>query len=788
MVNFDDSRKMGEQVAGSTSISKFKTTIKNMKRLIGLAFDDPRAQKEMKRVPFQCVPVEHQSGGPSSIAVKMSSDGKDTIIPIEQVLGMIVHHMGMIAAKKSAESAASNTTDLASLFPQDWVIAIPPYYTDAQRRAVLNGCKIVGIPGVQRLMHENTATALAYGIFKDIRKEFTKESPTNVMFIDMGASAYTVTIAAFEPGKLIIKSCNFDDSLGGRDFDETIGNYIASKFVEKYGKKLSCPPQDKPKVMLKIYAAAEKAKKTLSPQGVREASINLECLQDDLDFNMMLKAADYEAMCSPLLAKLESPIQKTLAEAKLTAADLSSVEIVGGSTRIGFLKKKLKEILGVPTLSTTMNADEAVSRGAALQSAILSPRFKVLPYEIIEYGTLPIKLSWDEEKSEQGMEVDTEGADMPANSVVMFSRGLNFPIVRRVTLRRNGEFKVCSSYDASAATYGLEAGATQEVSNWNIKLPAGEEKKVRVNVKQDIHGIVQLSSAQMVEEIEEEEAPKEEAAEEGKEGEAPAEKKKKVKRTNLDYTETKPLEWTDAEISKFASTETAMRTTDRIVQETSDMRNDLESYIYDMRDKISMDSSLGAYATDAEKDAFLKKNEDTENWLYEDGFDAQKDVLFGKLTELKALGGPVEKRAVEATARPAAIASLQKNIEKHQKWLADAQVNEEYAHITPEEFGTCHKKCDEVQNWLYEMLDKQGSLAQNVDPAFYASDVNDKNKGLSNVCSPIVYKPKPKPKAEPKKEEPKPEATPEAAKEEPTPMDTEAEKKDDKMEVEVDEA
>merc|ERR1712134_118000 len=547
--------------------------------------------------------------------------------------------MGMIAAKKASETAGSNATDVAALFPQDWVIAIPPYYTDAQRRAVLNGCRIVGIPGVQRLMHENTATALAYGIFKDIRKEFTKESPTNVMFIDIGASAYTVTIAAFEPGKLIVKSCNFDDSLGGRDFDSLIGDWVAAKFVEKYGKKLSCAPQDKPKVMLKILAAAEKAKKTLSPQGVKEASINLECLMDDLDFNIMLKAADYEAMSAPLLAKLEGPIQKTLAEAKLTSADLSSVEIVGGSTRIGFPKKKLLDILGVKTLSTTMNADEAVSRGAALQSAILSPRFKVLPYEIIEYGQLPIKLAWDEDKNEQGMEVDAEGADMATNSVVMFGRGLNFPIVRRVTLRREGEFKVSSSYDASAANYGLDSGATQEVCDWAIKAPAGDEKKVRVNVKQDIHGIVQLSSAQMVEEIEDEadEAPSQEeaakSAEDGKQGDVPAEKKKKVKRTNLEYSESKTLDWSNIEINKFTEIENAMRKTDRIVQETSDLRNELESYIYDMRDKITMDSSLGAYATQAEKDEFVKKNEDTETWLYEDGFDAKKDVLSAKLAE-----------------------------------------------------------------------------------------------------------------------------------------------------------
>merc|ERR1712007_214454 len=105
----------------------------------------------------------------------------------------------------------------------------------------------------------------------------------------------------------------------------------------------------------------------------------------------------------------------------------------------------------------------------------------------------------------------------------------------------------------------------------------------------------------------------------------------------------------------------------------------------------------------------------------------------------------------------------------YKKWFADAQANEDFAHITEEEFSTCHKKCDEVQNWLYEMLDKQGGLEQNVDPAFTVAEVTDKNKGLSNVCNPVVYKPKPKPKKE----------------DEPTPMETE---EPEKMDVEVDEA
>lgn len=759
MVAFDQARKMGEQ-ASSGAVSQFRNTIKNMKRLVGLAFDDPRAKKEMALVPFTCVPMKHSMGGPDSIAVQVSVDGNDKVIPVEAVCGMMLHHMGMIAAQKASETSGNASTDVSQFFPQDWVIAIPSYYTDAQRRALLAGCEIVGIPAVQRLMHENTAVALAYGIFKDIRKEFENEKPTNIMFIDMGASAYTVTVAAFEPGKLTIKSSYYDADLGGRCFDEAIANWLADKFVEKYSKKLSSKPHDKPKVMLKLLAAAEKAKKTLSPKGVKEASINLECLMEDLDFHIMLKADEYEAMCAPLLARLEAPIKKSLEEAKISASDLASVEIVGGSTRIGFLKTKLKEVLGVSTLSTTMNADEAVARGAALQSAILSPRFKVLPYEIIEFQPLPVVLSWEEDKA----------AEDPTNSVVMFTRGLNFPIVRRVTLKRKGEFKVISSYDKAAADYGFVEGSTEDVSSWTIQGPSDKEEKVRINVKEDIHGIIQMSSVQMVEEIEEEGEAKEEDGEK---------KKKKLNKTNLEYTVTRPLEWSKEEINRFHEAEVEMANQDRIVRETSDMRNELESYIYDMRDKIISESQLANFGTDEEKEAFSKKNEEIENWLYEDGFDATKSVYAQKLEELKKLGGPIEARAVESNQRPIAVAALQKNVEKYKTWLAEAQGDEKYSHITEEEFAKCHAKCDETSSWVYDMLDKQGSLASNVDPAFTVADVSSRSTQLTNLCGPIMHKPKPKP---PPKVDPPTKPAEEPAKEEKEdPMETDEGEKGDEM-------
>jgi len=766
MVGFDECRKMGEHATSGGS-SNYKNTVKGMKRLVGLAFDDPRAQREMKDLAVKCVPIEH-SYGPAKIGVQVQFAGNATIIPIEAVLGMMIKHMGEIAAQKA--QAADASLPLEKLMPQDWCIAIPNYYTDSQRRAVLTACNIVGITGVQRLMHENTATALAYGIFKDLKKEFTQDKPANVMFIDMGASAYTVSIAAFEPGKLIVKAAHCDPDLGGRDFDELIAGYINDQFCTKFKGKLSGNPLESPKSRLKLLAAAEKAKKTLSPAGVKEARINLEMLMDDRDYSGSLKAADYEKMCEPLLARLAGPVEACLKEAGLVASDLLAVEIVGGSTRIGCIKRKLTEILGGDgklQLSTTMNADEAVARGAALQSAILSPRFKVLPYEISEAQPYPIKISWEDGNKAAGMEVEAGAeAAAPTDSVVMFDRGLAFPVVRRVTLRRSGDFVVKAIYDDTAKNYnGLTSG--KDIAEFTIKASPGEDKKIRVNVKEDIHGIIHLSSAQMMEEIEDDDAAENEAP--PAEGEEAPEKKKKIKKTNLEYSTRRPLDFTKEEVDKLYETEVAMANTDRIVKETADMRNELESYIYDMRDKISSESQLGPYGTDEEKDAFIAKNEATENWLYEDGFDANKKAFAEKLAELKALGSPIEKRQAEAHGRAAAVSTLQSTLKTYQDWVNESQSNPAYEHITDEEREKVRSTTDAVSGWLYEMLDKQGDVAPNQDAVLTVADLSAKVQEIKTTCGPIMRKPVPK------KEVPKPAPTPaengEKKADEPAPMD-----------------
>lgn len=798
MVAFGSCRTMGE-AALSTATSNFRNTITNLKRLVGLPYSSPRAQQEIQRCPFQTCPISHPNSSIPTIGVRITYQSQEQVISIEHLVGMMIKHLCGIASQKNADlknDSSVNIYDTSSIyFPRDIVVTIPSYYNDTQRRAFLTGCAIAGITQVQRLLHESTATALAYGIFKDARKVFTKDNPQHVMFLDMGASSYSVTIVAFEPGKLIVKTSQHDEDLGGREFDEVVAKWLCDEFSQKYKNKLSGYPRENKKVWLKLLIAAEKAKKTLSPSGVKEARVNLECLMDDLDFNVRITSKQFGELCEPLLLRLEPPITRALNESKVPLNDISSIEIVGGGTRVASVKRMFSKLLQLDEnkpnygLSTTLNADEAIARGAALQSAILSPRFKVLPYEIVEYAQKNIVVNW-EGNCNTRMEVEdkVESSELDANSVTMFERGSNFNVVRRVTLKRSG--------DVSVSVVAEGGDEREDLVQFMVNVPKGEEKKVRVNLKQDINGVISMCSAQMMEEVwedevvtinppKQEEQPKEvnEATDENlgsksvdsKPNEPTdnveknenvdmkvtppqtrIEKRKKLKRTNLSFEESRPIQWTKPELDKAYELEVNMSNSDRIVQETADKRNELESYIYDMRDKIISESHLAPYASSNEKSTFSTLLETIENWLYEDGFDSTKSIYSEKCEQLHKHGDPIEHRRQQADLRPQAMSSLQSTIEHYQNWINTSSTQEQYSHITDEERNQCQEKCQEVSNWMYQQMESQGKLQLWDEPCVQVSDLDDKRMELVRVVNPIMSKPVPlKEKDKPKVEEKK---------------------------------
>ncbi len=594
------------------------------------------------------------------------------------------------------------------------------------------------------------------------------------MFVDLGESSYKVCIVEYTPAKLSVLSTHCDADLGGRDFDKAIGDWAVETFCAKYKNAES--PKTRPKSMIKLLNAAEKAKKTLSPAGVKEARINVECLVDEYDFSGTLKIDEFLEMVKPLLARLEGPIQRCLEESKVPLDKIDTVELIGGGTRVACVKETLADILKLDKsltnngLSTTMNADEAVARGCALMSAILSPRFKVLPYEVVEQQVHPIKISWEGEVEEDDDE--EEGAAKAAgNEVVMFERGSNFPSVRRVTLRKAGPFTVKASYASPMVT-----DAPTDICEFKIEGPVTDQpQKIRVNVKQDVSGIITLSSAQAMEEvIEEPEAKKE--GEEAKEGAAADEAKeedgkpkKKYKKNNLSFTVSAAMRLPKTEMDKCIEDEARMANADRIAAETAAKRNELESYLYAYRDKII--GELKDFCTEEEASKFSKSLEETEDWLYSDeGFETTKSVYAEKLTGVKALGDPIEHRVVESNTRQSAITSLKGTLETYKAFVNSS--DEKYAHISDDEKNVCREACSTAESWLYELIEKQADIPQNVDPVLTVQMIKEKQSEVTGKVTPIMYKPKPIPPKVEEKEGENDEGKKEEGKDDPAPMDT----------------
>jgi heat shock protein 4 len=705
-------------------------------------------QEEMARTPGLKY-VELEDG---TIGVEVGYNDGTTTLSMEQCVAMMLAKLVKITLNSTGAK------------PGDCVISIPAYYTDAQRVAMLHACEIAQLHCL-RLLHEGTAVALEYGMFKSAKGVFDTEKAQTVAFLDLGHASFSCTIASFVTGKLTIKAATYDRSLGGRNFDEVIARKIAAAFKAKHKDD----PWDNAKARMKLMDAGEKAKKMLSPVGVTEAPISCECLLNDIDFNMKLGLDEFVADCEPLLARMTPVLMQAIAQSGLAPADINTIEIIGGSTRLGFVKARMADILagsGVAIdktanncgLFTTMNADEAVARGTAWQAALLSTRFRVKEFQVLEAASFPVKLMWEPvaggaAAAGEGDDDEGEGADSSGSvtSAVLFKKNEVTPSAKKVTFRRAAPFTVTAAYDDLSA---LPAGTDATIRSFQIQVPAGSggdggAPKIRVNVKHDLHGVVTVASAQLMEEIKEE---KDAAAEgDAKEDEPP--KKKRFRKVELAVTSSAGG-MSDARLAQAKEFEVAMDNADRVIEETLKARNDVESYIYVQRDALAGD--LARFCTAKEKGDQEALLAEMEEWLYNgDGYDAQKSVYVEKLKQMKKSGEKTDFRATEAAGREERVAALKSALDEYKGWLVAAGSDEKYAHIGEDEKAGVRAACAAAEAWLFNALEAQGKLEDSADPTLTADALGQQQKALVDACKPIVNKPKPKveAKAEAKSEE-----------------------------------
>lgn len=624
-------RSLGEP-AKTNEISNFKNTVGSLKRIIGRSFDDPEILEiENKFISAQLVEVDGRVGA------KVQYLGQEEILSSVQLTAAFL--------TKIKETA---TAEL-KLPVSDVVISVPGWYTDAQRRAVLDASEIAGLNAL-RLMNDTTASALGYGITKT---DLPEDKPRYVTICDIGHSNYSVAVVAYQKGKLNVVSTAYDRHFGGRNIDQVLVDHFAKEFSAKYKLDLVSSP----KAMFRLSAAVEKMKKILSANA--QAPISVESIMNDVDVSAMMKREELEALVQPLLVRSIDPIKRALADANLSPEDIEAIEMVGGCTRVPSIKDAISHFFGGRPLSFTLNQDEAVARGCAFGCAILSPVLRVRDFAVHDLTPYPIEFSW--EKTEDIPDEDSHLEVFTKNNVV--------PSTKILTFYRKEAFTLTATYSSPSE---LPGGVKPWIGSYTIKNVApnssGDYSIVKVKARLNLHGILNVEQAYIVEEVEveevipESELPQDEQPEKKSEDaemedadvEPPKPKtrlvKKMVRKADLPIvTASGSLEASQKD--SYKEKEFNMAMTDRVVSETENAKNALEEYIYEVRGKL--EDEWAPFAEEAQKDKLNSLLLDTEDWLYADGEDAKKAKYLSKMEDLQRQAGPIRGRYFDAENKKA---------------------------------------------------------------------------------------------------------------------------------------
>ncbi|TWW70357.1 Heat shock 70 kDa protein 1 [Takifugu flavidus] len=336
----DTERLIGDAAKNQVALNP-SNTVFDAKRLIGRRLEDPTVQADIKHWPFKVV----GDGGKPKIQVEYKGEEK-SFYP-EEISSMVLVKMKEIAEAYLGQKVSSA------------VITVPAYFNDSQRQATKDAGVIAGL-NVLRIINEPTAAAIAYGLDKG------KSAERNVLIFDLGGGTFDVSILTIEDGIFEVKATAGDTHLGGEDFDNRMVNHFVEEFKRKQKKDIS---QNK-RALRRLRTACERAKRTLSSS--TQASIEIDSLFEGIDFYTSITRARFEELCGDLFRGTLDPVEKALRDAKMDKGQINDIVLVGGSTRIPRIQKLLQDFFNGRELNKSINPDEAVAYGAAVQAAILT--------------------------------------------------------------------------------------------------------------------------------------------------------------------------------------------------------------------------------------------------------------------------------------------------------------------------------------------------------------------------------------------------------------------------------